>query len=360
MTIRVFRSKFSEPPNTAASQEKNNSTGCIKNVGKNKKMFAIALTSFIISSLFMGKITDIVALTRSRNVMRISVDFGHDGVCEWTEKNPKNVNIPQQIAFVSYPGLSFEVKAEKNLKEILVGSKKFLFSDEIFRWKMTHYPHTSESSKWVSGDEVIYFLRNPRWAIPAYYDSLYHTYASESDWVQWRDTHFNDEIRQWAGHINYYLEQGWNFGNTNSSREHPFMFHSINGTRVQNDIACITRVDCYPKAIVVYEKMRDGSTSSKEASKIAAEMFKNGKAKETSCFYNETVRNANFATVQRSFTLNQMNKIYDTLTVLRDKYQSLPLATKPVADLISTLHEYIHEINVEKEVLQLSASVETE
>lgn len=93
----------------------------------------------------------------------------------------------------------------------------------------THYPHSEGNKKFIDAvkpgaspsdggkiDRMILILRNPQNAIPSYLNFLYEvennldghsTRAPLQEWFAFRDHEFDNQIRQWREHAEYWLER---------------------------------------------------------------------------------------------------------------------------------------------------------
>jgi len=238
-----------------------------------------------------------------------------------------------------------------------------------------------------SMDQVIYIIRNPRWALPAYhsliwelgyaYDeshansSVFETFTKSppvDQWIKWRDYRFDDEIKLWARHIDYFMEQGtqyWTELDIERIGQYPFSFYNDDEIPVEKDTVCTEYIYCYPKTIIVYEKLQDPGTGPVELSKIADVL--EGKAGIEvirsdlfPCVYNETLKNAGATTNSArigpdesnyTFTLAQITTLYDTLVNVRDKYDTSD-RTEEASSLVNALNDYISEVGVEKALME--------
>eukprot|EP00957_Ditylum_brightwellii_P001122 88912-Ditylum_brightwellii.AAC.1 len=82
----------------------------------------------------------------------------------------------------------------------------------------SHYPHPQgrvfKNHHMIN--RAIVILRNPKNAIPSYFNFLYEvknhleghsTRAPVEAWVAWRDVHFDEEIQLWKEHLQYWLSR---------------------------------------------------------------------------------------------------------------------------------------------------------
>merc|ERR1712232_729994 len=141
-------------------------------------------------------------------------------------------------------------------------------------------------------NQVVLVIRNPRWAMPSYltilseldyahtweiaYDHLPEVFTKRApmeDWIKWRDYRFEDEIRLWGLHIDFYMENGaqyWMPYDFERNGQFPFRFYNESDRPWPQDHHCAEDIDdCRPKAVVSYERLKDPITGPSELEKIA-------------------------------------------------------------------------------------------
>lgn len=234
----------------------------------------------------------------------------------------------------------------------------------------TSYPHPE--SPWGWGDnmeQVVFILRNPRYAIPSYMamkkelqfsetyeqsylrrDYVYTVKPNETEWEAWCEENFNKELLLWAEQIEFWMGNG--------------LKHDKDGNSYQ-DTHCGTDIhDCRPKTIIVYEKLSDRATGRREVAKLASvldgrEDIPLIEQEARACVYEETIDNEQPGfrinkhrpggeTDPLGFTLSELLKIKNTFTDLLEIYDRDDLGwgdTNLNAEvIIDTLNEYMAEI----------------
>ena len=249
---------------------------------------------------------------------------------------------------------------------------------------------------------VILVLRNPRWALPAYQHLLHEleysinwekSYARRNyvytmrppieDWIVWREIRFDIEIKKWRWFIDFWMEGGLIrdvFTNDLTTPEYferltlPVMYGQAELLAEQEFLGEVSPVihdhckndmkNCKPVAIASYEKIIDPETGPSEAARFAAAI--EGKvglniiaedARE--CVWRELVINGKGSLntyrdrdgngpdeSEYRFTLDQMYKIQDEITRMREKYSTGDWVNDPIA---LSLVEYLDSYSAENE-----------
>eukprot|EP00546_Thalassionema_frauenfeldii_P004477 CAMPEP_0178916868 /NCGR_PEP_ID=MMETSP0786-20121207/12906_1 /TAXON_ID=186022 /ORGANISM="Thalassionema frauenfeldii, Strain CCMP 1798" /LENGTH=294 /DNA_ID=CAMNT_0020590307 /DNA_START=303 /DNA_END=1183 /DNA_ORIENTATION=- len=240
-------------------------------------------------------------------------------------------------------------------------------------------------------DQTILLVRNPRWAIPSFhnilseinygqewhevYPYLYNVFTKRApieDWVKWRDLKFEKEIELWGWHIDYYMEQGsryWDDLDFERVGEKPLYFRTDDMKPWPKDSHCIYDIDCFPQAVVSYEKLRKHGTGPEELRKIANALRSKKDMtvladEAIDCVWFETFIHASapnnddrdhngLLAESYKFTNHQMQIIANKLEFLKEKYSTSEWANVTVAeDLVLALEDYISEIGEEMVYLQ--------
>jgi len=312
-----------------------------------------------------------------------------DGDCKWTEPTPLSIDSkPYGTLLASYPasGMRTAWQQIEGLTGIEVGDD-YAFSGELAGIIKTTYPHYE--GIWSHGstlDQVIMVVRNPRWAIPSFHvvisemnyaqdwegvysfiDSLFAQLAPNANWIKWRDLKFEDEINMWAWHIDYWMEQGsqyWHALDYERIGQKPFHFMNENSRPWPKDQHCIDDIDCFPKALIMYEKLEHYLTGPDELRKIADVL--RGK-KGMTVLPDESINCIWFQTFVHhmapndvdmegkitdsgnyNFTNAHLETILDKLDMMKNKYSQGKWANVAVAmDLVSSLDEYIEDTKEE-------------
>jgi len=321
----------------------------------------------------------------------LSIDLG-DGDCKWTESFPLPLDSdPLGTLVASYPGGGMRVTWQQleGLTGIQVGDD-YEYSGKRVGMIKTQWPHYE--GIWSYGstlDQVILIVRNPRWAIPSFHNILFEiNYGQEwgevypyltsvftqrapmENWVKWRDLKFEEEIDLWAWHIDYYMEEGsqyWDDLDFERVGQKPFFFNTEDTKPWPKNSHCITDINCFPTAVVSYEKLRKHGEGPNELRKLAEAL--RGKKDMTvisdeaiDCVWFETFihatapNNDDRAGLPREsyhFTLHQLQTIANKLQEMKDKYSTGNWATNEIAqDLVAAFDDYIGEIGDELDYVQ--------
>eukprot|EP00547_Thalassionema_nitzschioides_P006919 CAMPEP_0194200986 /NCGR_PEP_ID=MMETSP0156-20130528/1388_1 /TAXON_ID=33649 /ORGANISM="Thalassionema nitzschioides, Strain L26-B" /LENGTH=422 /DNA_ID=CAMNT_0038926071 /DNA_START=312 /DNA_END=1580 /DNA_ORIENTATION=- len=320
---------------------------------------------------------------------RLSIDLG-GGDCKWTESFPLPLDSePFGTLVASYPGGGMRVTWQQieGLTGIQVGDD-YQFSGPRVGIIKTQWPHYE--GIWSYGatlNQTILVVRNPRWAIPSfhnilsevnygqdfsevypYLNDLFTKRAPIANWIKWRDLKFEKEIELWAWHIDYYMEQGskyWTDLDFDRVGEKPFHFLTDEEKPWPKDIHCINDIDCFPKALISYEKLRKHDTGPGELSKIANAVRDKKEMTVISdeaigCVWFETFIHAaapnnddrdfagDLAEAFR-FTNDQLEAMANKLEFMKEKYSAAEWANVTVAqDLVSAIEAYISDVGEER------------
>mmetsp|Transcript_9847 Transcript_9847/g.14502 ORF Transcript_9847/g.14502 Transcript_9847/m.14502 type:complete len:428 (+) Transcript_9847:80-1363(+) len=360
----------------------------------------VTLKSSILRSVkpvvFMLACLPVMIFTINRYLIRdLSIDLG-EGNCKWTESFPLPLDSdPLGTLVASYPGGGMRVTWQQleGLTGIQVGDD-YEYSGKRVGIIKTQWPHYE--GIWSYGatlNQTILVVRNPRWAIPSfhnilsevnygqdfsevypYLNDLFTKRAPIANWIKWRDLKFEKEIELWAWHIDYYMEQGskyWTDLDFDRVGEKPFHFLTDEEKPWPKDIHCINDIDCFPKALISYEKLRKHDTGPGELSKIANAVRDKKEMTVISdeaigCVWFETFIHAKApnndnrdhhgnAKEAYHFTIDQMQIITNKLQFMKDKYSSGEWENNAVAqDLVLAFDDYIAEVG--EELLYLQAN----
>jgi len=223
----------------------------------------------------------------------LSIDFG-DGTCQWME--PRRLALdskPFGTLFASYPaaGMRITWQQTEGLTGVKVGDD-YWFTGDIVGLLKTQYPHFEGIWSWKDDmDQVILLLRNPRWAIPSHNTisneleyahewtvserNIKNTFKKRAPldyWINWRDLHFEDEIKLWAYHIDFWMENGTQYWMDDDSQRlgqspYPFL-DEANQANWPKDKHC-QLMDCVPTTVISYENLKNDITGPIELQKIA-------------------------------------------------------------------------------------------
>lgn len=351
------------------------------------KLFTVA--SIVVNFQIRGRIT---------GDRRLSIPLP-DGNCLWTDSEPLDMSIidPYGTLLASYPASGMRVTWQQT-----EGATGIKVSDDFFQLAYpktgivkTQYPHYE--GIWSYGtnmNQVIYVIRNPRWAMPSYltilselnyahtwelaYDYLPEVFTKRApmgDWINWRDYRFNEEIRLWGMHIDFYMEDGaqyWIPYDFERNGQWPFLFYNESDKPFPQDYHCANDIDsCIPVAIIGYERIRDPEHGPGELHKIAnALRGKHGMTVlppenieciwhdtwvETLAPYNDARDRNGLPRTAYNFTLEQMYTIEDKLVEYETKYSSEEWVNNTLAqDLVWNFQLYL--VEVREEISQMEAN----
>jgi len=161
----------------------------------------------------------------------ITSDLG-GGACTIapTDDAPPALDNATHTLLVSYPGSGkrFTWTVIKALTNSEVADD-WNFSEKLGLNPLTiktSWPHKEGKWSWgKSMDQVIYLIRNPRWAIPSYHNMRFeldyaadwtssylripNTYSERpavNQWELWRDSQFKMEMKRWISHVDFWME----------------------------------------------------------------------------------------------------------------------------------------------------------
>lgn len=334
----------------------------------------------------------------------LSINLG-GGDCEWTkpEDAPQDQELFSTL-LAAFPGSGKRTAFMQleGLTELRAGDDYNLAPDSLgrkFAFMKSNYPQ--HEGIWSFGDkmnQVILLVRNPRWALPSYqhllheieysvnwensYARRHHVYTMRpplDDWMVWREIRFNAEIKKWGWFIDYWMEAGLCrdiFTNELTTPEHfenliqPVLYAQAELVAAQASLGEVTpaydghcihdMADCFPVAIASFEKMIDPETGPQEVDRfVAAIEGKTGlnliEEEARDCVWEELIINGKGNTntyrdrdgngpdeSQYVFTLEQMNKIQDEITRIRNKYSTEEWVNNPIATaLVEYMDSYL-------------------
>jgi len=354
---------------------------CFK-VSKTAKYAIVVLLLSIPGLLIDYRFSENLNLNRS-----LSIDLGN-GKCEWSGAAKIDVNSdPYGTLFVSYPGSGMRLtwQMTEGASGVQVGDDFFYSGKTINGLVKTQYPHPE--GIWSYGkamDQVILLIRNPRWNIPSYHTLIYeleyaHDYVTAYDnvftafstrapmdnWLKWRDYRFEDELNLWTWQIDFWMENGtrfWDDLDFERAGQYPFSYFDEVKKPWPLDNHCRNDLDCVPKAIISYERLKHPDTGASELRKIVdlirfKKEMKTILANETmECVWNETLEHApqnrnedrdasGLFAEDYKFTVKQMELILARLTVTKHKYTTGDWVLNPMArDLVVNFHAYIRDV----------------
>ncbi len=229
----------------------------------------------------------------------------------------------------------------------------------------TSWPHGEGIWSWgTQMDQVLLLIRNPRRAIPSYhtmrwelgyatdwpssYLHIPNTYMKRptvEQWELWRDIHANREIDSWYNFYNFWSQAGYN---EDIKSVHPRCLHSD--------------IDCQPKDVVNFDNLYtdapttdflkigsvlDASPNVQVISQQAREcVLKNvfNRTNHQDLNMHQGSRPFPELTNQYTFTVPQLERMFNRTITLRDKFIVEPLSLKPYAsDFVAILDRYVSE-----------------
>ena len=147
-----------------------------------------------------------------------------------TEDAPPALDNATHTLLVSYPGSGkrFTWTVIKALTNTEVADD-WNFSEKSGLKPLTiktSWPHKEGTWSWGTAmDQVIYLIRNPRWAIPSYHNMRFeldyaadwtssylhipNTYSERpaiDQWIIWRDDRFDKEMNRWVNHVDFWMQ----------------------------------------------------------------------------------------------------------------------------------------------------------
>eukprot|EP00555_Chaetoceros_dichaeta_P007443 CAMPEP_0198276072 /NCGR_PEP_ID=MMETSP1447-20131203/65115_1 /TAXON_ID=420782 /ORGANISM="Chaetoceros dichaeta, Strain CCMP1751" /LENGTH=759 /DNA_ID=CAMNT_0043970991 /DNA_START=1 /DNA_END=2277 /DNA_ORIENTATION=- len=344
----------------------------------------LALNCFAVLVLFVHHKQ--LALLNKRS---LSTDLGN-GNCQWEAAEPMGSEVESFGTLIaSYPasGMRFTWQQAEGLSGIQVGDDYRLGGDGVYDKTgllKTQYPHKEGIWSWGQDmSQAILLIRNPRWAIPSYHallseihfslkwptSFLYisNTFTSRppiEEWVNWRDYRFEEEIKLWRWHIDFWMEGGtqyWSDNDFERCGQHPFEYlDETDRTNWPRDNHCPADMNCEAKAVVSYETMKDPITGPVELSKIAQlirgkEGFPKVVGDEAiQCVWEATNTNragpdiVGPAIESFTFTTDQFSTMKENLQFMINKYSTDYWATNPLAqDLVVYFNSYMDEVTAD-------------
>jgi len=229
------------------------------------------------------------------NTKRQVWNYLGDGDCEWTGSSPFDSDAdPYGTLFVGYPASGMRVTWQHT--EGLTGKQ---VRDDFFQLQYpkiglvkTQYPHYEGIWSYGSDlDQTVLLIRNPRWAIPSYHtlineigyahswevayeelDNVFTRRAPMSDWINWRDYRLWEEIILWGNYIDFYMSDGekyWSEYDFERNGQFPFYFLNETHRPWPQDYHCQYDIECVPKEVISYERLRDPIDGPEELRKVA-------------------------------------------------------------------------------------------
>ena len=376
-------------------------------------VFVVAISLLNILHTDLSKYIGLEQTKTAQFRRSLAVNLG-GGQCEW--KGP--VDAPQDAEIFStllaaYPGSGKRAAFMQleGMTELRTGDDYgFTNPDEPdmkYAFMKSSYPH--HEGTWSYGSQMsqtILLVRNPRSALVDYHHMSYElgypkdwadTYAHRlnvytmrppvADWVQWRNTRFDLEIKKWGWFIDYWMEGGLLrdvFTNELTTSEHfghttqPLTYGeaelvseqaSLANVSPEYDEHCVSHMeDCKPVAIASFEKIIEKQTGSHEIDRFLAVLEgKTGvniiEKEARECVWEELIvhgkgTDKTFKNRQGppdrefGFRPQEVKKIQAELQRLRDKYSSGNWANDPIAQsLVGYLDEYIAQNEEESRFL---------
>jgi len=327
------------------------------------------------------------------NKRTLSADLGN-GNCLWEHAQPMGADVDSFGTLIaSYPASGMRVTWQhaEGLTGIQVGDDFRLGGDGVEEktgLMKTQYPHKEGTWSWA-GDmsQAILLVRNPRWALPSFHALLseihfavdretaflfiqrtFSTRPLVEEWINWRDYRFEEEIKLWRWHIDFWMEGGtqyWIDDDFERCGQHPFNYRDeTDRANWPRDPHCTDDMDCEAKAVVSYETLKDSKTGPSELKKVA--QLVRGKEGFTEvvgddaiqCVWEGTNTNnpspaeAGPPEEKFTFTTDQLATMKENIQFMINKYGSGYWETNPLAqDLIKYFNSYIDEVTVELEGL---------
>jgi len=318
-----------------------------------------------------------------------------DGICEWAPPIKLAADYtPPHTLLVSYPGSGKRLawRIMESLTGYVTGDDWDL-SDEGFHVASikTSYPH--HEGVWSWGEafydaNIIFLIRNPRWAIPSYqtmrhelaystsWDQSYsrrpNTYTERPDileWIRWRDINFENQISKWGWMIDFYMNNGRR-SISDDGKEHI-------DTHCKPEHEIIN--SCFPKAVISYERLNSNNLliGEAEAQRLADAMIDGREVEmpiadkeDWRCAFDTTIEKrateaqwdgtgrdiAGPPSDQKNFTWLQLHVIKSELERLMIDYTNVTLGwdVDPVANqLVLNLADYLAEIDYEISITPL-------
>lgn len=357
-------------------------------------LIIILFTGALIEILqFLYACNDYETLSLER---KLSINLGQ-GQCQSTHNMPLDVGSESfGTLLASYPGSGMRLVWQHTEALTGVEVSNDIGSAEVTGIIKTQYPH--QEGRWSYGDnmdQVILVIRNPRWALPSYHGLLYEiNYALDFEtaykyydrvstireplaaWIKWRDYMFQQEIELWGKFIDFWMmggKQYWMDFDYERNGRWPFEYLDEEDKKI--DVHCEYEMDCYPRAVVSYERLRNPETGPDEADKIADLL--DGKLsmnvldiEDKPCVWEKTMTQPDdtpnndssdtTTTNHRAyypFTYQQLLQIENKLKEYKLKYSGDGWARKPLSqNIVSIMDEYLLDIHDEIEHMEADAT----
>lgn len=338
----------------------------MKKVFKSKK--AIGLLALSVGYIMM---VDINLQQKSRMLRDheelfrdlITIDKG-GGDCDIgspTEDGYPTPDDATKTLLVSYPGSGkrFTWTVIKALTNAEVADD-WNFSQKLYEKPLTiktSWPHKEGVWSWGKQmDQVLLLIRNPRRAIPSYHNMRWELdYAEDwassylripdtykdrpglDAWENWRDDHFDYEMKQWEELIDFWMQGGF-----------------VEKENRVNSRCITTGIDCHPKAVVDFDHFyQSGMTN--EFTKISTVLETSANveviaAQARVCILDQVFAKPELHQGGRAFpnrpalygfTFFQFDKMMNSTYTLKNKFSTAPLDSEPTAaELVRILDLY--------------------
>lgn len=251
-------------------------------------------------------------LTEEEIQRTLSINLG-DGACELTTP----LDVDQDIdlfstLIVASPGSGHRTAFMQleGLTALTTGDDYRLTPDSLgkkFAFMKTSYPHFDGTWSWTNEmSQSILLIRNPRTALVNLHNILYeidfsttweasnekrlmpYTHAPPvDDWIGWRETRFDAEIKRWGWFIDFWMEGGLKrdiFTNELTTSEHferlmlPAMYAlpellagqaELENVEPEIDFHCKFDMTCQPAFVSSFEKLTSVETGPEEMNRFA-------------------------------------------------------------------------------------------
>lgn len=343
---------------------------------------------WFMSSLIASLLIILTFSTKTRDHRRLWTYDSNTNGCEWEVPVEVSKNKHDDVygtLLVSYPGSGMRATWQQ-----IEGMSGLRVADDFYKIKQdnikrgvvkTQYPHYEGIWSFDDNmDQVIMVIRNPMYAMISYHAilgeleyahtwqrayqnelNMFTTRPDVEDWIYWRDYRFDEEIGLWGRFLDFYMENGtqyWMDFDFERNGQWPFELLQEDEKPWPQAIPCIYYADCYPKAIVSYERLVDPATGVNEIRKIA-DLLRNQPGMNIipdaglGCIYQQSwIYSANLEEDRvgpdialYNFTIDQLEVIRDTLDSYVVKYSSGSWANNLLAqELVGMLAEYAQEV----------------
>jgi len=322
------------------------------------------------------------------NTKRQVWNYLGDGDCEWSGSSPFGSDAdPYGTLFVGYPASGMRVtwQQTEGLTAMQVRDDFFELQYPKIGLVKTQYPHYEGIWSYGSDlDQTVLVIRNPRWGIPSYHtllneidyahsweiayeelDNVFTRRAPMSDWINWRDYRLWEEIILWGNYIDFYMSDGekyWSEYDFERNGQWPFYFLNETQRPWPQDLHCQHDIECVPKEVISYERLRDPIVGPEELRKIANVLRGKNEINVipddgVECLWHQTwlhtpsPSNDDRAGPPREaykFTTPQLISIRDKIVEYKAKYSAAQWAGNSNAiAIVENLAEYLTEVQAE-------------